>query len=278
MAATQVLTTPELLEQVFLRLPFLEVIRKQRVCRFWHLCIRDSIRVQRKLFMVPIEPGKVPRKRTYAKYTAQPIRVNPLLANVFRVRHSTISGSSISLQPPSGKRKLQQVNCKEDILGRRLQDKSLIDVANRPVIQDPSATRNGRTMSRQPQNARVQADNPPRQYVCEQWAATSLTQPPLPSVIVREKRTGKAVRVVAADDTAVTVGTLAKAAAEMFPFGLMVFDEYFFDAEMEIYQPLEKTQSADSSKSDGLRRMLVSETENIDLVRAWTTTLRLNLG
>ena len=107
-ATTAALTTIELLEKILLNLSIIDLTLAKRVSPLWHSCIQNSTLLQRKLFQTPIPPSEAPAIRTYRHWQAQPVSVNPLLRNIFRIRHSEVSGPSVTLVPPSGKERLLQ--------------------------------------------------------------------------------------------------------------------------------------------------------------------------
>ncbi|OCL09786.1 hypothetical protein AOQ84DRAFT_220424 [Glonium stellatum] len=56
-SAPAVFAIPELLEQIFLALPLIDVIVMQRVCKQWNLNITSSVQLQRALFLSPSLDG-----------------------------------------------------------------------------------------------------------------------------------------------------------------------------------------------------------------------------
>jgi hypothetical protein len=55
-AASQVLSTTELLEEILLRTRPKDVLLLQRICKSWKNAIEGSMKLQRMLFFLPIEP------------------------------------------------------------------------------------------------------------------------------------------------------------------------------------------------------------------------------
>ncbi|KAK6423269.1 hypothetical protein LTR95_016554 [Oleoguttula sp. CCFEE 5521] len=53
-AARKVLGTAELLEMILLQMPFMTLLRLQRVCHEWGTAIQDSSRLQQALFKMPV--------------------------------------------------------------------------------------------------------------------------------------------------------------------------------------------------------------------------------
>lgn len=298
MAATATaLGTVELLERILLYLPMLEIIRGQNVSKAWHDCVRDSIQIQRKLFMAPIDSTKVPRVRKYGKYMVQPVKTNPLLANIFRVRHSEISGSTINLKPVRGKRRLQQSKTTlENVLAKKVLDGSLDDVDTRPVlldnedfykVPDTSYYFRGYYDAHDWALRSTRAERHfPRSYVfSEKWSAMLLTQPPLKSVSIRALKTEarmKARKLEATDGVGVRLGELAEAVAEMYRTADRP-EEVGYDVETEVFQSLEihsptATASAPVSYVTEGMRHTVEKGEDVGFLRAWKTRVKCDLG
>jgi hypothetical protein len=288
-ATTTALTTIELLEKILLYLSIVDLTLAKRVSPLWQSCIQGSTLLQRRLFQEAIPASEAPAIRKYRHYRAQPVSVNPLLRNVFRIRHSEISGSSIALVPATGKTRLLQRELSESVLKKDSEGHTIHGLISRPIIleshafyQRDTARRRHASWSSLP---RVRSTNfehfDPRNsvpvYAVESWASMLVTQPPIRKLNLHcdymENGAG-GIKVEATDGKGITLGDMAKAVAE---FNRLWGQQL---PELSIYQPLDVERSNDGTLvyfADGMRRSAESY-EEIGFQRAWKTKFRCNLG
>ena len=301
-ATTAVLETVELLERILLFLPFINIIRIQRVSLFWRDCVRNSPLLQQSLFRAPVYSSAAARVRKYSRYSVQPVTVNPLLQNLFRIRHSEISGSTITVVPPKDKRRLQQRMVSENVLKKSANSNGLDEIANRPLVLDSEQfyqQRNARSRRLfSPYDItntvpfvllnedRQEQIHPRHIYRHDNWASMLATQPQIETLNLRCDSMGGrigGIKVVAANGHGVTLRDLAEATADFYrPFPRLGTQGFCFDPEMSIYQPLrvDRPDNSDGTFFYSVRGRLrrAEKDEGIGFQRAWKTKLRCNLG
>ena len=298
-ASTAALATVELLEKILNHLPMLDILQIQRVSHLWQECVQGSALLQRKSFRMAIPIGDAPRVRKHSRYSTQPVAVNPLLRNIFRIRHSEISGSRITIVPPRTKRRLQQGSISENVLKKVTNSHELEGIAERPLVMDSEyfynrparrfAYRSLYDPFAQQSYTAPSGNVPPSSspsYTLGNWATMLATQPPVQTLNLRCDSMGGylgGMKVIAADGVGVTLGDVAKRAAEFYrTCEQQTRKDCSFDPEMTIYQPVdaERPKNTKSALKDYTESQLrkVDKDQLPSFQRAWKTKLRCNLG
>ncbi|KAK5121440.1 hypothetical protein LTR85_005273 [Meristemomyces frigidus] len=302
-AAARVLSTTELLEQVLLHLPMLELLSKQVVCQAWYSCVNDSPTLQRKLFLASIPRSEAPTRSQLLHYAVQPVAVNPLLLRVFHVRgHSEASSSSISNEPDEDHAATGSLDYRlgtdaalvceslleQDAFGSLDGWQKRPIKLNTPVCYrlehapgaDPALGDLYDISVRRAADSKVYGDKGALQsYDVESWAPMFLTQPPIPTVSISCTHQGGSfgtIKVVAVDGLGVRLGELVKTAAELYGF---CYRPGWLRrlVHTEIYQPIDDLRFCISddeqlSGSNGPARL--HHCKRIGFIRAWKTRLR----
>lgn len=293
-ATVKALSTIELLEQILLRLPMLEILTKQVVCRTWYECIRDSVSIQRRLFFTAISDSDAPKRSQVLHYTVQPVMVNPLISNIFRIRSNldatrawiSVIGDA-SNEPREHMTPLKQHSTSEDLL-ERTPGRSLKYWRKRPIKFDtPDFYRLERRTSDPWSNDQYDISvnmatydtaytgvSRPYLYKSESWETMLLTQPPIPTVTLRGVGQGRpfgSIKVVAADGVGVRFGELLKTAGEFHRFWGQLPWMRGRVVELEMYQPIGDLRFPDDERSG---RRAIHHCLKIGFVRAWKTRLR----
>lgn len=288
--AQDVLKVVELLEKALLNLAIIDLIACKRVCKLWNKCMQESPRLQQKLFQQEFFAAEIPRIRRHLIHSVQPVFLNPLLQNVFRIRHSEISGSSIVVVPEKNRRRFRQIKVFENVLKKSTGTNALEDPFATPIILDcnkfyePEISlverhRKENYWLHLPNYGERHRSISGPSYVMGAWASMLATQPAVRSLRLRCDAMGPltgGIKVDAANREGVTLGELAGAAAEFYRrhehrrqhgFGL--------DAEMSIYQPIE----GKISRTNSFFPNAGGTCDDADgFQRAWKTKLRCNLG
>jgi hypothetical protein len=280
-AVDTVLATTELLERIPHFLPIPEIIKKKRVCKAWLDCIRCSVDMQWKPFLLPTQDARAPKVRHFGNFKTQPVALNPLPGNMFCIRHSQISGSYIELKP-KGQRKLQHISHGENLLKRNPTSKAHIDgIAGRPIILGgkvhyrPGANR---------ERALPEHSASPRPYSMKAWADMLATQPPVKRLCIVDLRSDlhlpRASEVISSTGEGITLGELATAAAEWYRKQDSSPDR--FNRALAVYQPLDVIDKKNLLPPDlrtALSQIGVDEQfDEFGYYRTWNTMLKINLA
>lgn len=288
------LQTTELLEQILIHVPFLDILQCQRVARHWHDCVKGSVLLQGRLFFAPIPQSEASAPRTSDSTTVQPVEANPLLQDVFQIRHWEGLQSRVDVVPSRRHRYLNQLVYLEDVSpGARIATYSgkysalvpKYDVrtpkplrphfpCSRACMMDPTSCPQTNTLP----TASIDS------YSMESWGSMLACQPPLPTLTLRctqvEGRRGIA-RVKAANGTGVTLGDIVVAAGELYRLAPQKRG-FCFNAEMTIHQEVKCRKRFDAKKIEELfaadELFLENGRPRIRLELPWITMLKCNLA
>jgi hypothetical protein len=273
----------ELRESILLNLPIIDLITTKRINSNWNSTVFGSTKLQQNLFQQPIPASQSPAIQRYTDFSVQPVWVNPLLQNVFRIRHSETTCSSIVMLPAGEGRKIRQTKVFENVLERAADPNYIEDYAERRmlVVSDSfyqPVDQRLETLYPEWPDPGEERSNWNTFYMMKNWADMLATQPPLQSLSLRCDHMGQAlgrIKVEASNGEGITLCDIAEAAAEFYrQKGKHHWDNIVVD--MSIYQRLDVTSTGNIVQfydEDGVFRH-----GRVAVHRAWKTKLRCQLG